>query len=336
MRTRALTLVALMLLMLAASPQFEAMPTGIGAAGDNGCSCHGGPSGDTSVVVEGLPDTFNASETYAFTVTVVNDVMELHNGGSTEGADPWNGHAGGFRILTSSGMVSTVNESLSHDMDGGLTHTAEANGVRSWDFEFVAPGDDGKVVEITVYGNAVNGGAGSGGDYWNEANFVIPGANAGDIAPSARALVVLVTAIGLALGLVLLGVMYVFYARSPNTFTIENFWSYLKPWLTTTDHKEVGILYFLYGFIFFLVGGILALLFRIQLALPENTFLTETEYNSFFTLHGTTMIFLAAMPMIAGFMNYVLPLQIGAKDLAFPRINAMGLWLLVFLSLIHI
>ena len=112
MRTRALTLVALMLLMLAASPQFEAMPTGIGAAGDNGCTCHGGASGDTSVVVEGLPDTFNASETYAFTVTVVNDAMELHNGGSTEGADPWNGHAGGFRILTSSGMVSTVNESL--------------------------------------------------------------------------------------------------------------------------------------------------------------------------------------------------------------------------------
>ena len=94
MRTRALTLVALMLLMLAATPQFEAMPTGIGAAGDNGCTCHGGASGDTSVVVEGLPDRFNASETYPFTVTVVNDAMELHNGGSTEGADPWNGHAG--------------------------------------------------------------------------------------------------------------------------------------------------------------------------------------------------------------------------------------------------
>ena len=64
MRTRALTLVALMLLMLAATPQFEAMPTGIGAAGDNGCTCHGGASGDTSVIVEGLPDRFNASETY--------------------------------------------------------------------------------------------------------------------------------------------------------------------------------------------------------------------------------------------------------------------------------
>ena len=93
--------------------------------------------------------------------------------------------------------------------------------------------------------------------------------------------------------------------------------------------QEVGILYFLYGFFFFLVGGLLALLFRIQLALPENDFLTYDEYNSFFTLHGTTMIFLAAMPMIAGFMNYILPLQIGAKDLAFPRINALGFWLIV-------
>ena len=151
------------------------------------------------------------------------------------------------------------------------------------------------------------------------------------MAPSVRALV-FTTAIALALGLILLGVMWVYYSRSPETFSIYNFWSYLKPWLTTTDHKEVGIMYFLYGFFFFLVGGFLALLFRIQLAVPENTFLTETEYNSFFTLHGTTMIFLAAMPMIAGFMNYVLPLQIGAKDLAFPRINAMGLWLLVFSS----
>ena len=327
------TLLALVLLMLVAAPQFEAMPTGIGSAGDNGCSCHGGAAADTQVIVTGLPDSFNASETYAFTVTVQNDVMERYNGGVIEeDGTGWNGHAGGFRILSTGGMVTTVNASLSHEMDGGLTHTAEGNSVRTWDFEWVAPADDSKVVEFTIYGNAVNGGAGSGGDYWNQADLVIPGLNAGDVGPTARALVVLLTAIGLALGMVLLGVMWVFYTRSPETFTIANFWAYLKPWLTTTDHKEVGILYFLYGFIFFLVGGFLALLFRIQLALPENSFLTETEYNSFFTLHGTTMIFLAAMPMIAGFMNYVLPLQIGAKDLAFPRINAMGLWLLVFSS----
>jgi cytochrome c oxidase subunit 1 len=327
------TVLALILLMLVAAPQFEAMPTGIGSAGDNGCSCHGGASPDTKVTVTGLPDTFNASETYSFTVTVVNDVMTLNNDGVTEAdGTGWNGHSGGFRILSTSGVVSTVEDSLGHDMDGGLTHTSEGNDRRTWDFEWVAPADDTKIVDITVYGNAVNGGTGSGGDYWNQADFVIPGLNAGDVGPTARALVVLLTAIGLSLGMVLLGVLWVFYSRSPDTFTISNFWGYLKPWLTTTDHKEVGILYFLFGFTFFLVGGFLALLFRIQLALPENTFLTETEYNSFFTLYGTTMIFLAAMPMIAGFMNYVLPLQIGAKDLAFPRINALGLWVLVFSS----
>ena len=238
-----ITVLALILLMLVAAPQFEAMPTGIGSAADCGCSCHGGAASDTDVLVTGLPDAFNASETYTFTVTVQNDVMELYNGGVTEAdGTGWNGHAGGFRILSTGGMVSTVDETLGHEMDGGLTHTAAGNAVRTWDFEWVAPADDSKVVEFTIYGNAVNGGAGSGGDYWNQADLVIPGINAGDVGPTARALVVLLTAIGLSLGMVLLGVMWVFFTRSPETFTITNFWSYLKPWLTTTDHKEVGIL----------------------------------------------------------------------------------------------
>ena len=332
MRTRTIALLSLVLISLVMVPQFDAAPSGIGSAGDNGCSCHGGESSDTVVSVTGLPENYNASETYAFTVTVTNDVMTLHNDGSTEGADPWNGRAGGFRILASKGVVASVDPTISQEMDGGLTHTTEGNTVRTWDFEWTAPADDSQFVDFLIYGNAVNGGDGFNGDMWNSFEATIAGINAGEMAPSVRALVLLLTAVGLALGLIILGVMWVYYSRSPETFGIYNFWAYLKPWLTTTDHKEVGILYFLYGFFFFLVGGFLALLFRIQLAVPENTFLTETEYNSFFTLHGTTMIFLAAMPMIAGFMNYVLPLQIGAKDLAFPRINAMGLWLLVFSS----
>ena len=326
MRTRAVALLGVMLIALMAAPQFTAAPGGIGSAGDQGCSCHGGASADTSVLVDGLPETYNASETYTFTVTVVNDVMEIYD----DGGDEWNGRAGGFRILVSHGSVTAVPETLSQVMDGGLTHTDEANTVRSWTFEWTAPAADDLNVEMTVYGNAVNGGAGSGGDMWNQANLAIPGINAGATAASASALIIFLTSIGLAAGLIFVGVLWVFYRNSPDTFTMERFWGFLKPWLTTTDHKEVGIMYFLFGFFFFLVGGLLALLFRIQLSLPENDFLTYDEYNSFFTLHGTTMIFLAAMPMIAGFMNYVLPLQIGAKDLAFPRINAMGLWLLVF------
>jgi hypothetical protein len=152
-----------MLVALMAAPQFTAAPGGIGSAGDQGCSCHGGASADTSVLIDGLPEVYNSSETYTFTVTVVNDAMALHNGGSTEGEDPWNGRAGGFRILVSHGSVTAVPDTLSQVMDGGLTHTEEANTLRSWTFEWTAPAADDLNVEMTVYGNAVNGGAGSGG-----------------------------------------------------------------------------------------------------------------------------------------------------------------------------
>ena len=322
MRTRAIVLLGLVMVSLIAIPSYTAMPGGIGSQADGGCSCHGGPSSSTQVLVDGLPAVFNASEIYSFTVTVVNDDL-------ARAADN-NGRMGGFRIMSNGGTISSIPDTFSQEIDGALTHTVEANTARQWQFEWIAPADSEAVVDFTIYGNAVNGGDGSGGDEWNEFTMTSMGIDAGAIAPAARSLVVLVTSIGLSLGLVLVGLMWVFYNRSPETFSVNRFFAYIKPWLTTTDHKQVGILYFLFGFTFFLVGGVLALLFRIQLALPENNFLTEAEYNSFFTLHGTTMIFLAAMPMIAGFMNYVLPLQIGAKDLAFPRINAMGLWMLVF------
>ena len=340
MQRRTIALLGLVIASLMLIPQFSAMPGGIGSGANAGCTCHaGGNDGSTVILVEGLPEVFNASETYPFTITLVNDEMTLYGNGDP--AQGWSGVQAGFRILVEGGgSVTTVDESYSQTMDGGLTHTDDGNKFRSWEFEYTAPGSDTDTTEITIIGNAVSGGAVSGGatgagdgagnDYWSIKSVTVPGLNAEAKAPTAPPLVILLTAIGLAISVILLGTMWVFYQRNPQTFTIGNFWGYLKPWLTTTDHKEVGILYFLFGFFFFLVGGVLALLFRIQLALPENDFLTQQEYNSFFTLHGTTMIFLGAMPMIAGFLNYVLPLQIGAKDLAFPRINAMGLWLLVF------
>ncbi|HXA30359.1 MAG TPA: cytochrome c oxidase subunit I [Candidatus Angelobacter sp.] len=99
-------------------------------------------------------------------------------------------------------------------------------------------------------------------------------------------------------------------------------------WLTTVDHKKIGIMYLYTTFFFFIVGGIMALLVRIQLAEPQNKFLTEAQYNQIFTMHGTTMIFLWVIPVLAGFGNYVLPLMIGARDMAFPRINALSYWLI--------
>ncbi|HEY6378620.1 MAG TPA: cytochrome c oxidase subunit I [Candidatus Dormibacteraeota bacterium] len=99
-------------------------------------------------------------------------------------------------------------------------------------------------------------------------------------------------------------------------------------WLTTVDHKKIAIMYLFTTFFFFIVGGIMALLVRIQLAEPQNRFLTPDQYNQVFTMHGTTMIFLWIIPVLAGFGNYVLPLMIGARDMAFPRVNALSFWLI--------
>jgi cytochrome c oxidase subunit 1 len=99
-------------------------------------------------------------------------------------------------------------------------------------------------------------------------------------------------------------------------------------WLTTTDHKKIGILYLINSFTFFVVGGIFALLMRTELARPGSQIIQPHLYNEFFTLHGTLMIFLFIFPMLAGFANYIVPLQIGALDMAFPRINALSFWLL--------
>ena len=97
-------------------------------------------------------------------------------------------------------------------------------------------------------------------------------------------------------------------------------------WLTTVDHKRIGILYIVTAFIFFLLGGLMALLMRIQLMQADLDFITRDAYNALFTMHGTTMIFLFVVPVLAGFANYLVPLMIGAQDMAFPRLNAMSYW----------
>ena len=98
-------------------------------------------------------------------------------------------------------------------------------------------------------------------------------------------------------------------------------------WLTTVDHKRIGILYICTSLVFFALGGLLALLIRIQLATPDESFLTKGSYNQVVTIHGTTMIFLVIIPILAGFGNFLVPLQIGARDMAFPRLNALSYWL---------
>ncbi|HWP93306.1 MAG TPA: cytochrome c oxidase subunit I [Thermodesulfobacteriota bacterium] len=104
----------------------------------------------------------------------------------------------------------------------------------------------------------------------------------------------------------------------------------LYSWVASVDHKQIGILYLIFTIIFLLLGGIEALLLRIQLAQPTSTFLSPQAYNQLFTMHGTTMIFLVVMPMLIGLATYLVPLMIGARDMAFPRLNALSFWLLVF------
>ncbi|MEA2300229.1 MAG: cytochrome c oxidase subunit, partial [Solirubrobacteraceae bacterium] len=98
-------------------------------------------------------------------------------------------------------------------------------------------------------------------------------------------------------------------------------------WFTTTDHKRIGILYMVTTFAFFLLGGVEALLIRLQLGVANNNLVTPEVYNQLFTLHGTTMIFLFVVPMMAGLANYFVPLMLGARDMAFPRLNALSYWL---------
>ena len=103
-----------------------------------------------------------------------------------------------------------------------------------------------------------------------------------------------------------------------------------RGWVTTVDHKKIGVMYGVAAMFFFIIGGIEALLIRVQLATPNGKLLSADLYNQVYTMHGTTMIFLVVMPIGAAFMNYLIPLQVGARDVAFPRLNAFGFWAFLF------
>ncbi|MFB5660706.1 cytochrome c oxidase subunit I [Alteribacillus sp. HJP-4] len=114
------------------------------------------------------------------------------------------------------------------------------------------------------------------------------------------------------------------------TATAEKEKSVLWDWLTTVDHKKLAVLYLVAGTLFFVKAGIMALFMRIQLMYPENDFLSGQTFNEMISMHGTIMLFLAATPLLFAFMNFVIPLQIGARDVAFPFINALGFWVFFF------
>src|SRR6202789_1524513 len=104
----------------------------------------------------------------------------------------------------------------------------------------------------------------------------------------------------------------------------------LHDWVTSVDHKKIGVMYIILALIFLVIAGIEALLIRWQLFWPRSDFLGPDVFNQMFTMHGTTMVFFMGMPILIGFGNYLVPLMIGARDMAFPRLNALGFWLTLF------
>src|SRR5580693_8915476 len=104
----------------------------------------------------------------------------------------------------------------------------------------------------------------------------------------------------------------------------------LHEWVTTVDHKRLGVLYILYALLFLVVAGVEALIIRIQLIFPHNHFVSPQVFNRLFTMHGTTMVFFVGMPILFGFGNYLIPLMLGARDMAFPRLNAFSFWISAF------
>ena len=318
---RVISVLAILLFAVVIAPSAQSVPSGISGVQDTGCNCHGtAPTADVVPSLEGLPDELEAGATYTLNISFT---------GGPSGTNPSAFALGGFHLWASAGSLASVDNFTKINPDGSATHngidkydSGTGNDQTEWQVEWTAPSDGG--AKFTLHVNSVNGDASAGtSDDWNRLNA--------EVGPQpveqASGLTILASAILLMFVITAGCILWVFYRQFPDSFTWENFWPWFSDYITSTDHKKVGTLYMVNGLFFLGVGGIFALIFRIQLASPGNDFLTQDEYNQFFTMHGTTMIFLAAMPMIAGFANWIVPLQIGAQDLALPRLNALAFWL---------
>ena len=322
------------LVAITAFPTSYGIPSGItdpntSSVEANGCYCHNSePTSGVNVELT-LPQNFTAGGTYILKLNI--------SGGPNDGVKGDN--YGGFFVKATHGILEPLKNDTSVQKPFGethLTHTTEGNDYREWNFSWTAPERDDVIVKFSVYGNTVNGADGSANDYWNSGSFNLMGVSAvavpdegHDELTTPQKMVYAFTIIAVTLGVVVIGNRMVTNEQSFED-VIKNYWKSTYPWLTTTDHKYIGILYICTGFLWFFIAGILGLMIRWQLFEPrlDGEFLTYEEYNSTFTMHGTTMIFMAAMPIIFGFANYLIPLQIGARDLAFPRLNALSYWLL--------
>ena len=321
--TRSMVALILISVAMVVSPAVNSLPTGVGGTGiqTSGCNCHAAaPTATIDVTLDGFPDQYNASETYTITV-------------SFEGGPPESGvNSGGFNLWASGGEFAVIDATVQSRATAEVTHTEVGNDYRTWTMEWIAP-SHGRNVDFILHVNSVNGDGSNSGDSWNRLDLSVAGSLGVGLDP-ADPFTVLATLIIISGVLLVITILYGFYRTNPDAFEWEHLGPWITEWLTSTDHKKIGTLYFVQGLFFLGIGGILAMMIRLQLAGPEMGFISQDQYNQFFTLHGTTMIFLAAMPLINGFANWIVPLQIGAPDLALPRINALSFWLQPFAALL--
>ena len=325
-RTRSAVLILFFLAASITAPSAQSLPTGISGVKDSGCNCHGATTSSSVVAsIDGLPESYNYSQSYEITVS-------FEGGPSAED----NINQGGFHLWVSDGELAANDGTVQVFDPNQAGHTEAGNDQSSWTITWVAPASDANV-EFVLHVNSVNGnadgaGGGSSGDLWNKVTMSLAGPIV--VLESSDPFVVLTVLIVVSATLLTITLAFIFYRANPDSFDWDTFAPWIAEWLTSTDHKKIGTLYTVQGLFFLGVGGIMAMFIRIQLAVPGNDFLTQDQYNQFFTLHGTTMIFLAAMPLINGFANWIVPLQIGAPDLALPRINAMSFWLQPFAAIL--
>jgi cytochrome c oxidase subunit I+III len=296
----------------------SAVPSGIGGITvDSGCMCHGSADTDVIVDVSGLPIIYNGSETYNLTISF--------SGGPVETGENF----GGFNLRATQGEFILLDDSVQFwdDSVQELTHTESGNDQREWVVQWQAPLDDTDEVTFSILVNSVNGDGTKEGDSWNSKDYTVDGLNSdgGSIIDYTNLSWWLI--IATIVGLVVISVVLIM--KNPNVNK-----AVIKHWLTTTNHKDIGMLYLWITILFTIIGLALSLLIRIQLIVPENDFMTGGLFNEAVTMHGAVMVLFAISPMSFAFANFIIPIQIGAKDMAFPRLNAMSVWLILLGGLV--
>ena len=314
-------LVAIVLLGLAIqfAPTGIALPSGIGGSStNNGCNCHSSTPSDTvDVDLIGLPNSFIANQVYDIEIRI--------DGGPTVSGV----NQGGFNLKSSAGQLLVLSDGMTQILDGGdAAHTEDGNDQRTWNLQWKAPADDSISVDFTLLGNAVNGDDEAGPeDEWGVLEKEVAGQNfsGGAIVDTAN----------IAWWLIIITILSSVGVIAVALFRKKDFgMNEVIHWLTTTNHKDIGLLYLWTTVLFSGIGLALSVLIRLQLVVPDNTFMTGGLFNEAVTMHGAVMVLFAVSPMSFAFANYIVPLQIGARDMAFPRLNSLSFWCMLLGGLV--